>query len=180
MSAGAHKWQMGPEGIAVFYCNEATRGSLALTQHGWRMLDDPYRFALPDRGPSATARRFEAGSPNTLGQAALFASLALLEEVGFGQVEQRILDNTRRLSDGISRLAGIQLVRSTDPARYSGIVSFVSNEADPDALRRELSKSKCFVAVRDSALRVSPHFYQNGPPLKRLLNAIEATVQSIN
>ena len=167
---------MGPEGIAVFYCGESARRSLSLSQHGWRMLDDPFQFERPGRTPSATARRFETGSPNTLGQAALFASLGLLGEVGFEQVGERVLDNTRRLSNGIENIRGIRLLSSTDTARHSGIVSFSAPGQDPVVLRRALSKTGCFVAVRDAALRLSPHFYQHGAPIERLLGAIEDAV----
>jgi selenocysteine lyase/cysteine desulfurase len=44
LAADAHKWLLGPEGIAVFYCRESARERLQLTQFGWRMVDNPYGF----------------------------------------------------------------------------------------------------------------------------------------
>jgi selenocysteine lyase/cysteine desulfurase len=176
LCASAHKWQMGPEGIAIFYCNEATRQTLELSQYGWRMLDDPYRFNRPDREPSATARRFEAGSPNTMGQAALFASLGLLEEVGFDEVERRILENTQQMTRAFRHMAALELRSSPVPERHSGIVCFEPLNKEPESVRRKLSKSGCFAAVRGSAVRISPHFYQHGQAVERLLNAIEDAI----
>ncbi len=178
LAAGAHKWQMGPEGIAVFYCREDSRRFLNLSQFGWRMLDNPYRFARPDRPPSGTAKRFEAGSPNTLGQAALFASLGLLCDVGLHEVEQRILGNSAEIISALSQITGIRLQSRSEPLRRSGIISFTADNIKPDVLRRNLGKQKIYVAVRESAVRLSPHFYQAGRPLDRLLNTLEDEIKS--
>ena len=175
--AGAHKWQMGPEGIAVFYCNENTRRSLFLSQHGWRMLDNPYRYARPDLEPSATARRFEAGSPNTVGQAALHASLGLLSDIGLDEVQARVLNNTHRLIEGISAVPGLQLQSDHEPKRRSGIVSLKSLNTETETLRRRLARLKVYVAVRGDAIRLSPHFYQDGPAIEKLLNALEDEIK---
>jgi selenocysteine lyase/cysteine desulfurase len=64
LAADAHKWLLGPEGIAVFYCRQSARERLQLSQFGWRMVDDPYDFDRPAWQPSESARRFEPGSPN--------------------------------------------------------------------------------------------------------------------
>lgn len=176
LSAGAHKWQLGPEGVGVFYCNEATRRELSLSKHGWRMFDNPFHLEQKGRQPSVSARRFEAGSLNTAGQAAWFASLCLLEEVGFEQVGSLVLENTRRLVKGISAIPGLQVTSSTDPHRQSGIVSVQPAHMEPKTLRHELSKQKCFVAVRGGAVRFSMHFYQHGEPVERLLGALADVV----
>ena len=78
LAADGHKWLLAPEGIAVFYCRESVREQLTLQQHGWRMVDTPYQFNRESWEPSKSAGRFEAGSPNTVGQAALNASVGLL------------------------------------------------------------------------------------------------------
>ncbi len=176
LCAGAHKWQMGPEGIAVFYCNETTRQSLCLSQHGWRMLDNPYQFTRHDRVPSDTARRFETGSPNSMGQAALYASLGLLKEHGPEEVQARVLNNTRRLIDGISDLPALQLQSSCAPQRLSGIVSFKPLNGGSKALCHRLAQRNVYAAVRGEAIRLSPHFYQDGEAIAKLLNALEDAI----
>ena len=78
LAADAHKWLLGPEGIAVFYCRASARPQLRLIQQGWHMFDNPWNFHRGEWQPSTSAKRFEAGSPNSMGQAALHASLNLL------------------------------------------------------------------------------------------------------
>ena len=156
LSAGSHKWQMGPEGMAVFYCNEPTRKLLRLSKHGWRMMDEPYRFEKTGRKPSASARRFETGSPNSLGQAALMASVSLLCELGMDVIEQKVLENTAFITGELQKLHGITLLSPAKPDHQSGIVSFAPLETDLNDLRRRLARSKVVVAIRGSAIRISP------------------------
>jgi len=172
LAAGSHKWQMGPEGMAVFYCNARWREKLCLSQYGWRMLDQPYRFDRPDGEPSATARRFEPGSPNTLGQVALCASLALSQDVGHERVGRRILGNTDYLLTGLQAMPGVEITSDQAPTRRSGIVSFRPAGGDVASLRRFLSKQGIYGAVRGRSFRVSPHYYQGPRQLERLLRAV--------
>lgn len=176
LAADGHKWLLAPEGIAIFYCREAVREQLKLSQHGWRMVDRPYRFDRDDWQPSKTASRFEAGSPNTLGQAALHASVTLLQDVGMENVDALVGANSLVLSENLSRIPGIELSRSYDPQRVSGIVSFRVSGKDPGEVFRELKRRNLSCAVRNAAIRLSPHFYQAGKPLQDILNLIEDSI----
>jgi selenocysteine lyase/cysteine desulfurase len=174
LAAGAHKWQMGPEGIAIFYCAPAVRARLELARHGWHMLEQPYRYDLAGRPPTATARRFEPGSPNMLGQAALAASLGVLRDAGLAEVERLVLDNTRKLVAGIGAVPGLRVVSATAPERLSGIVALAHCKLDPPELLERLRNVGVAAAWRGEAVRLSPHYYQHGRPMERLLEAVEA------
>jgi len=126
LAADGHKWLLAPEGIAVFYCRQSARTQLRLQQHGWRMVDHPYQFNRDHWQPSDTASRFEAGSPNTLGQAAMHASVGLLQQVGMSRVEAYVAENSQTLSKGLETITGIELLRAYDPGSVSGIVSFTT------------------------------------------------------
>ena len=173
LAADGHKWLLAPEGIAVFYCREAVRDQLRLSQLGWRMLDDPYRFNRDDWEPSKTAIRFEAGSPNIMGQTALHASVSLLQQVGMPHVENWIRANSLALSDGLALLPGLELVRPFDPRRVSGIVSFRAPCRDLAGVHRALTSRKLSCAIRGDAIRLSPHFYQAGQPVQEILDTID-------
>lgn len=179
LAADGHKWLLAPEGIAVFYCRESAREQLRINQHGWHMVDNPYNFNRSQWQPSKTARRFEAGSPNTLGQTAFHASVSLLLEVGMQQVEYCIAGNSQTLSEGISGISGLELVRPFDIQRLSGIVSFRIPGGDPLKLHRALSQNQLSCAIRGDAIRLSPHFYQVGQPVLKMLDVIEDTVKYI-
>ncbi|MFM1892165.1 MAG: hypothetical protein RLZ44_1242, partial [Pseudomonadota bacterium] len=97
VAADGHKWLLGPEGIAVFYCRPELRERLTLHQFGWHMLAHPGDYERLDWQPAASAKRFECGSPNMLGIHGLEASLALLQAVGPDKVMQCTLKNVSYL-----------------------------------------------------------------------------------
>jgi selenocysteine lyase/cysteine desulfurase len=160
LAADAHKWLLGPEGIAVFYCRPEQRPRLKLRQQGWHMVDRFWDFDRDEWPPSETAIRFEAGTPNSIGQAALHASTTMFLETGMEQVAQRVLSNTSRLLEGLGQFPGIRLTSRTEPGRRSGIVSFVHEKIDPETVYEGLRNAGVSCAVREGMVRISPHFYQ--------------------
>jgi selenocysteine lyase/cysteine desulfurase len=58
LAADAHKWLLGPEGIAVFYSCADARPLLRLRQLGWHMFDQPFSFGRTEWTPADSARRF--------------------------------------------------------------------------------------------------------------------------
>ena len=174
LAADGHKWLLAPEGIAVFYCRREVRDQLSLQQHGWRMVDEAYQFERDNWLPSESAIRFEAGSPNILGQTALYASIGLLQEVGMQKVEACVAENSLILTEGLSNMSGIELVRNFDPKTFSGIVSFRTPGRELSEVHRALKKNQLACAVRGNAIRLSPHFYQAGKPIYEILDVIES------
>ena len=100
------------------------------------------------------------------------ASVSLLCEVGIDVIEQRVLRNTGFITGELQKLHGISLLSSADPDRQSGIVSFVPLKSDLNDLRRRLARSGAVVAIRGSAIRISPHFYQAGETVERLTEVL--------
>jgi cysteine desulfurase/selenocysteine lyase len=173
LAADAHKWLLGPEGIAVFYCRENARPGLRLLQQGWHMFDNPWDFHRGEWQPSTSAKRFEAGSPNSVGQAALHASLNLLLNTGMEQVSGRILQNTDFLINALSFVPGVQITSRTEPERRSGIVSFTHESIPSRTLNIRLAESGVTCAVRGNSIRISPHFYQDETDLAEFIQILE-------
>ena len=173
LAADGHKWLLAPEGIAVLYCRETIRSQLGLRQHGWRMVDEPYQFNRDDWQVSSRATRFEAGSPNLLGQTALHASVGLLQQVGMQTVEACIAENSRVLSQGLADIRGVELVREYEPELVTGIVCFRTSQRKLPEIYQSLQKRRLSCALRGGAIRLSPHFYQVGEPIFDLLNLVE-------
>jgi len=174
LAADAHKWLLGPEGVAVFYCSESARPQLSQLQRGWHMFDNPWNFHRRDWEPSASARRFEAGSPNTVGQAAFHASLELLLAVGMDQVSKQILSNTGYLVSELGQLPGIHISSHLSAERRSGIVSFTHEGISSQRLHSQLAKSRIVTAVRENSIRLSPHFYQDESDLAAFIGLLKS------
>lgn len=158
LAADAHKWLLGPEGIAIFYCADRLREQLNLHQYGWHMVEDCGNFDAIDWTPARSARRFECGSPNMLGIHALSASLSLFEELGMESVAEALCRNVELLLE-LLRAAHFDIFTPQDAGRRAGIVSFGADGMDLPAVHAGLMQAGVFCALRGGGIRFSPHFH---------------------
>ncbi|MDX1697290.1 MAG: aminotransferase class V-fold PLP-dependent enzyme [Thiohalobacterales bacterium] len=169
--ADGHKWMLGPEGIALFYCRQDVMDRLALRQYGWHMLQDYLDFDSHSRTVAASARRFECGSPNMTGIHALHASLGLLLENGMTTIERLVLENSRFMLDFLSGHADdFEIITPVEEARHAGIVTFRPRREGCGSLFDELQQAGVACALRGGGIRFSPHYYT---PRKKLFTALE-------
>ncbi|PSS46430.1 aminotransferase class V-fold PLP-dependent enzyme [Pseudomonas sp. BBP2017] len=157
--ADGHKWMLGPEGLGVFYCRAEVRPQLKLSEYGWHMLEHMGDYTRTEWAPARSARRFECGSPNMLGAAALDASLSLLEEMGMEQVSTLLAERVQWLYEGLAAIPGVQLHSPEDPQRRSGIVSFSIAGIDNTQAYQKLKQQQVVCITRGPGVRFSPHFY---------------------
>lgn len=167
--ADGHKWLLGAEGLAVFYCRAELRERLHLLQYGWHMVEALGDYDRRDWQPAASARRFECGSPNMLGIHALHASLSLLLEVGMTHVAERVLANTTYLIEQLSALPDVELLTPANTERRAGIVTFRHHSVDGKRLWQRLAAHNVICAARGGGVRFSPHFYTTQAQLDRAL-----------
>jgi selenocysteine lyase/cysteine desulfurase len=174
--ADAHKWMLGPEGIALFYCRAEVMEQLSLKQYGWHMVEDFLDFDRHDWAIAGSARRFECGSPNMTGIHALHASLALLEETGMQNIGQRVLENSRFLIDFIEDHADeLELITPAADDRHAGIVTFRPRNESVQSLFERLGDANVLCAPRGGGVRFSPHYYT---PREHLVTALELLKES--
>ena len=172
--ADGHKWMLGPEGLAIFYCRPDVRERLNINQYGWHMIEAAGDFENRDWAPAKSARRYECGSPNMLGIQALDASLSLLMEAGIKNVEREVLERSEYLFEKINSQPDLELTTSTSPGRYAGIVSFRHKNKDNSALFQHLTQNNVFCSLRSGSIRVSPHFYTPYDHLDRMIAMVTA------
>ena len=178
--AGGHKWLLASEGLGFLYCRSDLRDRLQLHQFGWAMRESPYAFEDAAWQPAASARRFEAGTPNMLGIYALDASLSLFEEIGIDVVEKRLAENLELLESGLAEIPGIELVTPAEPARRAGILTFRHDVVDGAELHRGLMQRRVICSPRAGGVRLAPHFYTPSHVLEVALDKIVQTIQLID
>jgi selenocysteine lyase/cysteine desulfurase len=170
--ADGHKWMLGPEGLALFYCSQTIRDQLQLNEYGWHMVENLGDFDQVDWKPAESARRFECGSPNMTATAALNASLDVLFEVGLKQVETQVLANATILYDALSAMENVELITPADASKRAGIVTFSRTDATTEALYEYLQQQGVICAFRGGGVRLSPHFHTTGQQLAKTLDLI--------
>jgi selenocysteine lyase/cysteine desulfurase len=175
-SADAHKWLLGPLGIAVFYVNTQHLDTLRPPLVGWSSAPCPDFVAQDKLAFWPDARRYEPGSANLTGIVGLHAALKMIHEFGIETVEQRVLSLAKRCADGVRNL-GYELVGPTDPSALTGIVTFVRPDRDMAALHRAMMDAGVVTSLRKRrdgvrCIRVSAHCYNAEEDIDRVLEMI--------
>jgi selenocysteine lyase/cysteine desulfurase len=178
VAADGHKWLLGPEGVALFYCRAELRERLKLHQFGWHMVEDAGNYDRDDWVPAHGARRFECGSANMLGIHALNAGVSLLLEIGLDEIERRVLDNSAYLLERLRQIPRVELITDPTPGRYAGIVTFRPCDVDAKTVHRQLAARGVFCAPRGGGIRFSPHFYTPRAQLNRALEHVAQCTRS--
>lgn len=183
LAAPSHKWLMGPVGCGFVVVAPDRLDAIQDWNSGWVNLamQGGFRNILVGGGaPPSDATRFETGSPAYSLFAPWGESLDLLAQIGADAVERRVTALARRILEGVLDLApargrdrGLTLVSPASAARRSGIVSFRAGD-ETVALYRALTAAGITVALREGAIRASPHVYNTEDEVETLLGACRA------
>jgi selenocysteine lyase/cysteine desulfurase len=170
-AADAHKYLLGPEGVALLYVSDRILDRIKPTVVGWTSVknyEDYLDYKLDYRDG---ALRFECGTLNTVGVYGLGAALDLFLEVGPDQIERYLLDLSDHLAMRL-REKGYQVYGSRLPGETSGIVTCSHERHAPGALYGSLRNQNIITAPRLGRLRISPHFYNTKEEVDELIGAL--------
>jgi len=165
-AADAHKWLLGPLGVAILFVREKHFERLQPPLVGWHSALCPDYVAQEKLEFWPDARRYEPGSFNLVGLVGLHAALRLILDPGISAVETRVLDLARKAIEA-GRRRGLNVMGpAADSSGLSGIVSFVSDELDVSDLYAKLTYANVVTSLRRRrdgvrCLRVSAHFYNS-------------------
>jgi selenocysteine lyase/cysteine desulfurase len=169
--AGGAKWLLALPGVSFLCVDGALRERLAVRWRGWRDVADIWNFLDYDQPLAPTAARYEGGTVNFLGVAALEASVAVLAEAGVPAIARHVLALTDALCAGL-RERGAEIASLRGEGISSGIVTFMLPGHDPIELGRALGKRGIVVTYRAGGVRVSPHGYNTRADIDALLEAL--------
>jgi cysteine desulfurase / selenocysteine lyase len=170
-AADAHKYLLGPEGVALFYISERILDLVKPTVVGWMSVND-YTSHLDyhlDYRPGAL--RYECGTVNTAGIYGLGAAIDLFLEVGAEKIEEHILDLSDYLAGQLTA-KGYQVYGSRKPQEISAIVTCTHERYTPKELYHLLHEKNIIAAPRVGRLRISPHFYNTRTEIDALIDAL--------
>ena len=173
VAADGHKWLLGPEGVALFYCRAELRDRLHLHQFGWHMTDHPGEFDRKAWQPALCGRRFECGSPNQLGIHALDAAVGVLLETGMEAIERAVLARSGYLLEQLLQDNEVELITPFDSAHRAGIVTFrLKSMEATQAAYEQLQRHGVLCALRGGGIRLSPHAWTTQDELDAVLALI--------
>ncbi|MEX2426371.1 MAG: aminotransferase class V-fold PLP-dependent enzyme [Thermomicrobiaceae bacterium] len=84
-----------------------------------------------DVQPRELPARYEAGTQNTVGIAALGAALNFLSDAGFEEAGKHELEMTWRLIEGLSGQTGVTILNPAEPSAHVSVVSIIVDSWEP-------------------------------------------------
>jgi len=169
--AGGAKWLLAVPGVSFLYVSESLQERLAVRWRGWRDVENIWNFLDYDQPLAPSAARFEGGTQNFFGIAALGASIDALATAGVDRIAEHVLGLTDRLVDGLRR-RGATLLTQRGAGISSGIVTFALPNSDSVELGRRLAREGFVTTYRASGIRVSPHGYNTDDEIDAVLAAL--------
>ncbi len=173
LATGAGKWLLGPQGIGFCYAAPHLLERIRPVVVGVgsvRRFNQYFEYEL-DFQPNG--RRFEESSLSLLDMTALAAAIELLLEVSTAAIQERVLDLSERLAEGLAAL-GYQVL---DPwprerAESSGIVSFRKPGSSPQEVMRDLNAAQVVGRIHQDFVRLAPHFWNTEGEVDRVLEVL--------
>lgn len=180
LSAGAQKWLLGPAGAGIFYVKKSRFEELRPTLlGGWNVIA-PQFLAQTELMFPPSARRYESGAPNLIGNTGLGAALELILEFGLSEIAARLVDLKRELVTALSAL-GFAFIPPVEGENSSGITAFSHPKIPAAHLLTRLAQNGIVVSLRhDRAgreyLRASPHFYNTRAEIEQFAFVLKGAV----
>ena len=165
---GTLKYLLGPPGLAMMYVRSDLIRSLAPTISGWFAQADPFAFDVKKLELSATARRFEAGTPAIPNLYAAKRGVQLLQSVGLRDVAEHVKGLAAALLSGLQEMS-IQIKTPLDSVGPLIVLKC----RDSAELVRKLAEQQIIVSNRRDGLRIALHVYNTIEDVHAVLKALE-------
>lgn len=169
---GYLKYLLGTSGMGFMYVRATLARQLVPTSSGWFAQQDINAMAIEDNVPAASARRFEAGTPDISTIYACLAGLQIIHDVGLAAIEQQISTLTTRIK-AASEANNWMLATGNHP--HGPMLAIKST--DMYRLVAELREEGVIISCRDGNIRISPHFYNNTDDITKLISCLEKRPQ---
>lgn len=178
--ADAHKWLLGPNGIAVLWTRGEVLKTLRPMIFGWLSSQNRDSWFDYDTTPIDSAERFEPGARNYLGIIALNASLGVLQSGDLKVLENRIV----HLRDfAAQKLAerGFRILWHGDANLKSGVVSFqCESDVATKALYQKLDENFALSLRNDKFgkawIRISAHWMNCEDDIEKLVDGCSSVI----
>jgi selenocysteine lyase/cysteine desulfurase len=172
-AADAHKYLLGPEGVALLYVSDRILERIRPTVVGWMSVKNWDNHLNYDLTYQEGALRYECGTLNTAGVYGLGAAIDLFLEVGAEMIQEYLLDLSDYLAESL-KAKGYSVFGSRRREETSAIVTCTHPRHTPKELYHLLKEQNIITAPRVGRLRISPHFYNTREEVDRLIAALPA------
>lgn len=170
VTGGVLKYLLGSSGLAFLYCRADLLPQITPTVTGWFADEDIFKMDIYDYSPSATARKFESGTPPIPNIYAGNAGMDLMHEIGIAATEQHVGRLTLQLVEGLDRI-GAKMVTPRDPTKRGPMVAVATTDAQ--AMVAALKEDGILTSARDGNIRLSFHCYNSEEDIESVVAGLE-------
>lgn len=172
LACGGQKWLLSPWGSGFAYVRRDLVPTLEPREVGWlavRGSSDFNRLVDYDLSWYDDARRFEVGTLPYQDLAGFCASVEMLLGLGIDCIASHV---TALIDEMMTRLGDARavIVTPSDRARRAGILTVRANDAEQVSER--LANAGIVCGLREGAIRLSPHFYNNDDDIQRAADVL--------
>ncbi len=166
MVGGALKYLLGSSGTGFMYVKKELIETLEPTSTGWFAQADVMALDIYAHEPSASARRFESGTPANPNLYAALAGMKLIKKAGVANIQSHLKILTTAIKDAANEQGYVM----TTPKDHGPMIALKSKNVE--RLVSKLAKEAIIVSSRDGNLRISPHLYNSVADIDLLMATI--------
>jgi cysteine desulfurase/selenocysteine lyase len=174
LASAVHKWLCCPVGMGFVWCRPEHIERHPSPWAGWMSVEWESQYGdlfgeqrTMTRGPRAA----EAGTTNFAGVRALAEAATWIGDLDTQRIGLYTDGLTDRLLTGLDP-ERFRVVSDDHPDHRSSIVCIRPRRADADAVRKHLARRGVITAVREGAVRVSPHFPTESAAIEQLVQSL--------
>ncbi|MDX2208335.1 MAG: aminotransferase class V-fold PLP-dependent enzyme [Gemmatimonadales bacterium] len=158
LASGTLKYLMGIPGIAFLYVRPELIERLEPMVTGWFGRANPFAFDVKRLDWSATASRFDTGTPPIINAYISRAGMEMISSVGVPAIRAWHEVLARRLLEG-GRARGLTVHGVADVADKTANTAFVV--ADAHGVEHAMRLRGVIASARGPVIRLAPHFYSS-------------------
>ncbi len=175
LSGGSHKWLMALMGLGFIALTEELQEKIDPKAVGWISVENEWDLLDYKLELKQTAERFQTGTYSFIGVNALSEALKFFEEIGYNEIEKRILFNTEYFRNRLNEIGIEPLLGNINSSYFSGIVTFPVNNAEE--IINRLREKNIIGSMREGKIRFSPHFYNTEDEIDTVISELRKLIK---
>lgn len=178
-SAGGQKWLLSPQGTGLFYVSDEMQERLIPPWRSWLGIDWKCNWSnLRDyeRQYGKNASQFELGTYPSAHVAAFEWSLDYINRLGVRNIQKHNHELLDLLIAYLKTEPAYRVTSSLTPRHRSSILSFTTTDRNASELYAFLTGRHIVTSLREGAIRISVHLYNNTADMQKLIAALRSYV----
>lgn len=166
-----HKWMLSGYGSGFVYLSRALLDETRARAISWLSVEHPFAMRNDDYQVRRDAgARAEQGCPHFAGIFAIGASAEYLLQLGKENVERRVLEINRHLTERLTDSGWRVLSPLRDMSSRSAETLVAA--ANPEAVATHLARRGVAVTQKPEGIRIATHIFNNEEDVERLIEAL--------